>query len=50
MAALGRAGENTLTIGAAIYGRRAGLYRLTATPIGDDVAGAPQVARFRVKR
>jgi lysophospholipase L1-like esterase len=50
MSALGRAGENTLTIGAAVYGRRAGLYRLTATPIGDDVAGAPQVARFRVTR
>lgn len=46
----GRPGENTLTVRAATYGRRAGLYRLTATPIGDDLAGAPQVARFRVTR
>jgi lysophospholipase L1-like esterase len=50
MGALGRAGENTLTVDAPAYGRRAGLYRLTATPVSDDIEGAPQVAQFRVKR
>jgi lysophospholipase L1-like esterase len=48
MGALGRAGENTLTVAAAVYGRRAGIYRLTATPVSDEIEGAPQVARFRV--
>lgn len=50
MAALGRTGENTLKVGAAVYGRRAGLYRLIATPISDDIGGTPQVAQFRVTR
>lgn len=50
MAALGRPGDNTLKVGAAVYGRKAGLYRLIATPISDDVGGTPQVAQFRVAR
>lgn len=50
MAALGHPGENTLAVGAAVYGRRAGLYRLTATPISAELEGAPRVAQFRVRR
>jgi hypothetical protein len=50
MGALGRPGVNTLTIGAATYGRRAGLYRLTATPVSDEIEGVAQVAQFRVAR
>jgi hypothetical protein len=50
MGALGRAGENSLAVGATVYGRRAGLYRLTATPVSDEIEGPPQVAQFRVAR
>ena len=40
------AGENTLKLSARRLGRRAGLYRLTATP----PEGAAQVVQFRIKR
>jgi lysophospholipase L1-like esterase len=46
----GRAGDNVLTVGAATYGRRAGLFDLSATPSQDGVAGAVQGVRFRVRR
>jgi lysophospholipase L1-like esterase len=40
------AGYNTFTLTARQLGRRAGLYRLTATPQN----GAPQVVHFRIRR
>jgi len=46
----GAAGTNTLAIGASTYGRRVGLYRLTATPASDALTGAARTALFRVKR
>lgn len=42
----GRLGANALTLGAGQLGRRAGLYRLTATVIG----GASQTLHFRIRR
>jgi lysophospholipase L1-like esterase len=45
-AADARAGENTITLAARQLGRRAGLYRLSATVAG----GATQVAQFRIRR
>ena len=50
MSATGSTGANTLTVGAATYGRRSGLYRLTATPSRDGIAGAAQTVQFRVRR
>jgi lysophospholipase L1-like esterase len=46
----GQAGENTLALGAKSYGRRPGLFRLTATPTSDGHAGATRTVQFRVKR
>lgn len=50
MSAGGHAGDNALAVGAATYGRRAGLYRVTVTPSRDGVAGAAQRVQFRRKR
>jgi len=46
----GAAGTNTLAIGASTYGRRVGLYRLTATPASDALKGTAKTTQFRVKR
>ena len=50
MSAGASAGANTLTVAAATYGRRSGLYRLTVTPSHDGLAGAAQTVHFRVRR
>ena len=48
--AAGKAGANTLAIGAAMYGRRPALYRLSATPSDGARRGAARTVHFRVRR
>ncbi len=44
------AGDGALSITAADYRRRAGLYLATVTPADGDRNGAPSIVRFRVRR
>jgi hypothetical protein len=43
-----QAGRARVSISRAALGRRAGAYKLTATPSADGVTGVPRALRFRV--